>query len=214
MTDAPTETLPTVAGADQTRAVAAGSCRDCSAPLAADQRYCLSCGMRVAAPRVDWASTLGGAGGAAAQPAAGGARAGGRWALMLDRVGGPMGAAAVVLVALGVGFLLGQGDSGPSGPATIIQRPPVVNVQGGGSAPAADAGSTSTDAAGSSGASRDHARGGGGSTAGIPRADTNDSAGGDLNRLRAQPDEQATGGEPPRRDNRASGGGSDTETIG
>jgi hypothetical protein len=192
-----------------------GSCRNCSAPLAADQRYCLSCGARVAAPRVDWATTLGApAGSAAAQPAGSGGRTGARWAPMLDRVGGPMGAAAVVLVALGVGFLLGQGGSGPSGPATIIQRPPVVNVQGGGAAPAGAASPADTSGDNGGGRSRGHARGGGGSTAGIPSAPTQDDAGGDLNRLRAQPDEQATGGEAPRRDSRPSGGGTDAEAIG
>lgn len=206
MSDAPTEALQHVP-------LPAGACRDCSAPLAADQRYCLSCGARVAAPRVDWASALGGPATAAVAPADGSGRRGASsWALMLDRVGGPMGAAAVVLIALAVGFLLGQGDGGPSGPATIIQRPPVVNVQGGGSAPAAAPGTTDTRGAGGAGGGR--AARGGGSTAGIPRAQTQDGAGGDLNRLRAQPEDQATGGTAPRRDDRPSGGGTDAETIG
>ncbi|MDW5598132.1 hypothetical protein VSS74_27495, partial [Conexibacter stalactiti] len=30
------------------------SCRTCGASLAPDQRYCLSCGTRVAAPRLDF----------------------------------------------------------------------------------------------------------------------------------------------------------------
>jgi len=224
MSDAPTETLPAaVAAADPAPAptpaapaalAPAGACRSCSAPLAADQRYCLSCGARVAAPRVDWASALAGRpGAAAAQPADGGAR-GSRWASMLDRVGGPMGAAAVVLVALGVGFLLGQGSGGPSGPATIIQRPPVVNVQGGGSAPAATPATTDASGGGGAGGAGRAARGGGGSTAGIPRAATQDGAGGDLDRLRAQPEDQATGGTAPRRDDKPAGGGTDAETIG
>ncbi|HZV74241.1 MAG TPA: hypothetical protein VFF79_11050 [Conexibacter sp.] len=214
MSDAPTESLPIPMPAPAHPAAAA-SCRNCSAALAPDQRYCLSCGVRVAAPRVEWAGALGApaaASGAAGQPAAGGARAGGSWALMLDRIGGPMGLAAVVLVALGVGYLLGQGGSGTSGPATIIQRPPIVNVQGGGTATPGD-----TSGAGSSGSTANgrsaKGRAAGGSTAGIPQA-TPDSAGGNLNRLRAQPQNQATGGTAPRRDNKPSGGGTGAETIG
>jgi hypothetical protein len=218
MTDAPTERLlaapaPDQAGADPARLAAAGVCRSCSAPLAADQRYCLACGTRVAAPRVDWAATL--AGPSAALPAGDGGRGPSRWATILDRVGGPMGAAAVVLVALGVGFLLGQGSGGPSGPATIVQRPPIVNVQGGGSAPSTDAGAADTGSGGSGGGTkRAAARGGSGSTAGVPKAPTQDDAGGDLNRLRAQPEDQATGGTAPRRDDKAAGGGTEAETIG
>ncbi|MBS1869145.1 MAG: hypothetical protein JSS99_05735 [Actinobacteria bacterium] len=218
MTDAPTEILPAVAPADAAHAAPptadptaavrpAGSCRTCAAPLAADQRYCLACGERVAAPRVELASAARGAGAGAAAPPP---PAGGSWALLLDRVGGPMGAAAVVLVALGVGFLLGQGSRGPSGPATIVQRPPVVNVQGGGTvAPSNTSGGADTTGGGAK-----HGGGKGASTKGVPKAQTHDNAGGDLNRLRAQPDEQATGGTAPRADHKPSGGGSSTETIG
>jgi hypothetical protein len=216
MTDAPTEILPVpdpARSADPSLPVrAAGSCRSCSAPLAADQRYCLSCGTRVAAPRVEWASALGGPAAGATQPASEGSRAGARWALLLDKVGGPMGAAAVVLVALGVGFLLGQGGSGPSGPATIIQRPPIVNVQGGGTAAPSDTSANGSTGAG--GGKKKGAKDSGGSTAGIPRAQTQDKAGGDLNRLRAQPEDQATGGNAPSRDNKPAGGGTQAETIG
>lgn len=212
MTDAPTEILPP-AGAP----LPAGSCRTCSAPFAADQRYCLGCGARVGAPRVDWAATLAGPGAGAPAAPAGGA-GGGRWAHTLDRVGGPMGAAAVVLIALAVGFLLGQGGSaGGGGPATIIQRPPVVNVQGGGTAATAGDASgadASGAAAGDAGAGSKGGGKGGGSTAGIPKADAQDGAGGDLDRLRAQPDQQATGGDAPRTDDKPSGGGTDAETIG
>jgi hypothetical protein len=218
MTDAPTEILPVPDPAQPTEqslpVLAAGACRSCSSPLAADQRYCLSCGTRVAAPRVEWASALGGVSSGAAASAPERQRAGARWTLMLDRVGGPMGAAAVVLVALGVGFLLGQGSSGPSGPATIIQRPPVVNVQGGGTAAPSDASGTGNAGATTGSGSKKRSKDSGGSTAGIPKAQTQDNAGGDLNRLRAQPEDQATGGTAPRRDNKPAGGGTDAETIG
>ena len=211
MNDAPTEILPAAAAAPEPAAAArtAGSCRTCAAPLAADQRYCLSCGERVATPRVDWAQLAPVAGGATPPPAP---TRGARWTLMLDRVGGPMGAAAVVLVALGVGVLLGQGGGGSQGPATIIQRPPIVNVQGGGTAAASDT-SGGADTSGGRGGKHGGGRGSS-STRGIPQALTNDGSGGDLDRLRAQPDEQATGGTAPRTDHKQSGGGGATETIG
>lgn len=182
-------------------------CRTCGASLAPDQRYCLACGTRAAAPRLDFlaeteraeaearngsapgaarASSDGGAGtadaptavlpalgpdatappvvgssgagattppvpgssagaasapGAATPPVAGSAAVPGALATpstfvavpvasaapsRLDRIGGPMGAAAVVLVALGIGFLAGQAvnDNQPA------QQPPVVNIEG------------------------------------------------------------------------------------
>jgi hypothetical protein len=156
----------------------------------------------------------------------------------LDRVGGPMGAAAVVLVALGIGFLIGQSgnDSTP-----VAQRAPVVNIQGGlpTSAPAAaptttpDASATGADSGGAAGGdsgsssspsrSRGSTRSGAASAAdarsvedsirNIPKTDTS-TAGGDLNRLRAQPDETATEGPPPPKDNKAPGGGGRATVIG
>ena len=184
------------------------ACRRCSAPLAADQRYCLDCGARVATPRVPYLDVLaGGAGTPAAAPAP---RRGHAFARQLDRVGGPMGGAAVVLVALGVGFLLGQ--SSASTPAPQVVRP-VVNVQntGGGTAPA----SSDTTSADSSSSGGKHGKKGSGDagTKGVAPV-TQDKTGGDITKLQQQPDEQATGGEPPPKDNKQSGGGSATETIG
>jgi hypothetical protein len=195
---------------------AAVACRSCSAPLAPDQRYCLACGTRVAAPRVAFLDVLAAgepaapAASAAAQRAAGGSHTARSLARQLDRVGGPMGAAAVVLVALGVGFLIGHGGSG-GGPSTVIQRPPVVNVQSSGTAAApTDPTATGTGATGTKGGK---AKRGDTGTKGVPKA-TSGNTGGDLNKLQAQPKEQATQGAPPKQDNKASGGGSAKETIG
>lgn len=182
-------------------------CRGCGAPLAPDQRYCLTCGGRVAPPRVAHLALL------AAEPegAAGGrARPSRSFAALLDRIGGPMGAAAVVVVALGVGFLLGRGAES-AGPATVIQRPPIVNVQSG---PAAA--ETAAPAATSTDATRPK-RGSGAPEAadvtGVPKA-APDAAGGDLGKLQQQPDATATEGPPPSEDDKTSGGGSAVETIG
>jgi hypothetical protein len=197
----------------------AALCRGCRAPLAPDQRYCLSCGLRVADARVAFVDLLvrdaGGAGSAAAGSGAAGSARGGL-ARQLDRVGGPMGAAAVVLVALGIGFLLGQGGNG--GPATVIQRPPVVNVQNGGAA-AAGAATTPSSGAGS-GSATTTPRGGSKSssgsagTKGIPTAPAQDNSGGDINKLKSQPPDQATPGAPPPKDHKAAGGGSPVTSIG
>jgi hypothetical protein len=196
----------------------AALCRGCRAPLAPDQRYCLGCGMRVGDARVAFVDLLardvagGGAVGAAGGGAAGSARAG--FARQLDRVGGPMGAAAVVLVALGIGFLLGQGNGG--GPSTVIQRPPVVNVQGGGVAAGAattgapSAGSSSSDAGG--GSSKPSS--GDAGTKGVPTAPAQDNSGGNINKLKSQPNDLATPGAPPPKDNKPSGGGSAATSIG
>ena len=185
------------------------ACRRCSTPLAADQRYCLSCGARVATPRVAYLDVLAGGGGAA-PGAADSRRAGRSFAAQLERVGGPMGGAAVVLVALGVGFLLGQGSGATPAPQVVR---PVVNVQstGGGTA-ASGSGATSTDS-GSGGGK--HAKKGSGDagTKGVAPV-TKDNTGGDINKLQQQPDQQATGGKPPPKDSKPSGGGGATETIG
>ncbi|HEY4276935.1 MAG TPA: hypothetical protein VGM91_01875 [Conexibacter sp.] len=238
------------------------TCRTCGASLAPDQRYCLSCGTRVSSPRLDFIAEMEHArGGPAANghapmpgaPKLNGSVDGSAPATMaatpataaaggnsrLDRVGGPMGAAAVVLVALGIGFLIGQsGDDN----TPVAQKAPVVNIQGGLPAAAplttpttatpdasATGGDTSGDASadggadssGDAGATSDRAARRAAadaarvedSTRDIPKTDTS-TAGGDLNRLRAQPQETATPGAPPPRDNKAPGGGSRGVTIG
>ncbi len=221
------------------------TCRTCGASLQPDQRYCLSCGTRVTAPRLDFVAEMErveAAGGAAPQgvptgvtgaatpgaapsqqqPAVAAALAPSR----LDKIGGPMGAAAVVLVALGVGFLIGRGgDEQP-----VAQRAPVVNIQGGlpaaGAAttpqtvdPSADAGAgdtaagggdTASDAAGRRRTAADDAARVAESTRDIPKS-TGSDAGGDINRLRREPVETATPGAPPPTDNEPSGGGTEAD---
>ena len=236
------------------------TCRSCGAPLAPDQRYCLACGSRVAAPRLDFIAEVeraaatgaggaagggatgdgtaaGGAGGGWPASAAGGAAGAGPAGAAaaapapsrLDRVGGPMGIAAVLLVALGVGFLIGQGgDQQP-----VAQRAPVVNIQGGLPAASGTGGATAGDDG--SGLGADDAESGGGASAGTGagrgrRSAAPDAAaverstegiskaaprrGGDINRLRAEPDTTATPGAPPPVDDEPAGGGSEAEVIG
>ncbi|MCW3022636.1 MAG: hypothetical protein JWR30_1958, partial [Conexibacter sp.] len=88
------------------------SCRTCRSPLADDQRYCLECGERHGAPRLDWRAmvTAGGAGvpgpfviGMADAPAAPAARPGFGLGLPTPRV-----AAALVLGVLAFGVVVGD----------------------------------------------------------------------------------------------------------
>jgi hypothetical protein len=216
------------------------TCRSCGAPLAPDQRYCLACGTRVAAPRLDFLAELeraahAGPHGAtdpaqAQQPAAAlpvGAVAAGPPppASRLDRIGGPMGVAAVLLVALGIGFLIGQGDE----QQPVAQRAPVVNIQGGlpvssGAAADGGAGDLPADDLSTGGDGGGRAAGGGRRAAAEDAAAVQRSTqgiskdaprrGGDINRLRAEPETTATPGAPPPVDDEPAGGGTEAEVIG
>lgn len=83
-------------------------CTSCGASLAADQRYCLQCGTRRAERRVPVEATRAssrapesGAGRSAPVAPAGGA-------LAVERLGGAWGVAALLLLALGVGVIIGS----------------------------------------------------------------------------------------------------------
>jgi hypothetical protein len=114
-------------------------CAACSAPLAEDQRYCLNCGERRGNARLpfldvlreQWESERAGAKAPTPPPPRSGTGASGsdrNWTPLVAAAGG--GIAALVL---GVGFLIGQSGDAPR-PAA---RPQVVQVGGGGTAPAA-----------------------------------------------------------------------------
>lgn len=194
-------------------------CRECGAPLAADQRYCLNCGKRRAEPRLDFrryvsapeAPASNGAVPAPAQPAQPEEKPQ-RDYTPLAAVGG----IAVLGAMLLIGVLIGKGDNG----GTAAAPAPVI-VQGGD----AGAGKTAADEeTGEAEAKQAQAKGGkkgaavkGGSagTGNAPVAD--DEALEQLQegtpeekaeRSANLPDEVATGGEPPPEDNKAPGGGS------
>ena len=103
-------------------------CASCAAPLAADQRYCLNCGTRRAERRVPVAAAGSlplAMGTAASGPPATSSAAG---AFSVQRLGGAWGVAALLLVALGVGVIIGSlgGDD-----AQVAARPPVVTIAAG-----------------------------------------------------------------------------------
>src|SRR5690348_14775932 len=100
-------------------------CPACGAPLAADQRYCLSCGERRGPPRLDPLAYARGGGSeiAAAQPApAARARRATGWPLPSPRVAG-----IATLLVLGFGIAAGAA-AGPRADATLASaaRPPVI----------------------------------------------------------------------------------------
>jgi hypothetical protein len=201
-------------------------CRECGAPLAADQRYCLNCGKRRGEPRIDFqhhvpnrgTATANGSrpalprvGAADAQPG----RSPQRDYTPLAAVGG----IAVLGVMLLIGVLIGKGEGG-----TATTPAPVV-VQGGEAdtgktaagegADGAKAGAQRAKAKGKGSGKGDVVKGGSADTGSAPVA--SDEALQELQEQSPQeyaensaklPDEIATGGAPPPEDDKAPGGGS------
>jgi len=216
-------------------------CAACGAALAADQRYCLNCGVRRAESRVPFPESLnGGAGGvvpaaggpgaagagpgagsgaavAGAAPAAPAAKAKRSWAdrdLLLPVLG-------TALLAIAVGILIGR--SGASD--TINTKAPVVNVApqaSAGAAPAATTADASTDAAADAGAADKTAKAGKTTTekaappANVSKSDLQNTATGKdyVNKSKKLPTEVSLGGTAPPKDNKPAGGGAEAETIG
>lgn len=96
-------------------------CAHCSSPLAADQRYCLNCGTRRAERHVPVAAAGAVSVTSATVP---GAPVPGP----AERFGGAWGVAALLLVALGVGVVIGRSGQAD---APVAARPPVVNITSG-----------------------------------------------------------------------------------
>jgi hypothetical protein len=110
-------------------------CSNCGAPLAADQRYCLECGTRRAAPRIPFDSQLHSANGAngAQPPATAGA------AREPSPLGAVLGIAALGVMLL-IGVLIGRGNNDSS------SAPPAITVAGGTGAGATAAGGPASNA--------------------------------------------------------------------
>lgn len=118
-------------------------CAVCAAPLASDQRYCLSCGYRRAEARLPFREILAtGAVAGAVRPAAGGTLPVGRVPADEGRRSAVTALASIacLLLALGVGVLIG--GSGDPGGQDAAPAPQVISVGGaaGAVAPAGDAG--------------------------------------------------------------------------
>jgi hypothetical protein len=148
--DDPTASYPTVAGNAPAAPInTAGSserCGNCHAPLAADQRYCISCGERRGRARFAPSAFSGAAGteSAVAPPAEPRRPRTASGTILVAFV-------ATLLVAVGLGVLIGH-DSSSHGTASAGRPTYKINVYGGGSgaATAGTAGSSSSSNSGSS----------------------------------------------------------------
>jgi hypothetical protein len=202
-------------------------CRTCRAPLATDQRYCLQCGTRRAEARLPFLEIL--ARQVPASPAA---------TTTVTRQTGPAGwlgrvstnAAAVagvacLLLALGVGVLIGGIGSGDS--AASAGPPQVITV--GGAAPAAAPAATSSAPAATETtpeettttekkkSSKKSSSSAGAKSTSSAVKDLDKTSGSDYaKKAEKLPKTLGTGGAPPPKDTsgKAIGGGSDTEEIG
>jgi hypothetical protein len=205
-------------------------CRECGAPLAADQRYCLNCGKRRSEARIDFQSHLPTAGVTAnggaptqEQPVADAnepapERPAQRDYTPLAAVGG----IAVLGIMLLIGVLIGKGDSGGTAttPAPVVLQGGEAVTDGtaakGGAEAQAGAKQTKTKGGKDGGA----VSGGSANTGSAPVASDEQ-----LQQLQEQspqdyaensaklPDEIATGGAPPPEDDKAPGGGSKGTAI-
>ncbi len=209
------------------------TCRECGAPLAVDQRYCLNCGRRRGGPRVDFRehlpaeNTVNGNGAISTPPSTPPAPSAtttpsaekpGRDYAPLAAVGG----IAILGLMLLVGVLIGKGDGG----SATAPPPQVVRLGDEG------AGKTASEEGDETGASK-QAKGKGSSKSAKNAGNSASGKGGApveasdeaLQELQEQspeeyqessaklPDEIATGGAPPAEDNKAPGGGSKGTAI-
>ncbi len=133
---------PADAGAVEGFAVGMSSsdrCANCGAEMAVDQRYCVECGTRRGAPRFTLASATAGPRGAAVTPAVGQMIVPARQRLTV------LIAVLAILVAIGVGVLIGHGTSSGI-------KEPVKVVLSGGSVATGGSGTGSGSGANSAGA--------------------------------------------------------------
>ncbi|CAB4919763.1 unannotated protein [freshwater metagenome] len=187
-------------------------CTACGSPLAADQRYCLNCGIRRADTRLAFRDILAAkAAAGAAQPPAGGAASGAdagdsRWGTFAALAG-----LCALLIALGIGILIGNtGKESVSTPA-----PQVVTVTGGGATSGSDTSGSGT----SSGSSKSTSKSSG-STSKSSKATSDtvkklDSLTPEQYQKQSQklPKTVGTGGTAPAPDNKAPAGGGSFDTF-
>ena len=126
-------------------------CANCGAPLASDQQYCLRCGERRGQARFQSTAPTTGTAASSAAGAAPPAR-GSRFSAGTTLIAG----VATLLLAMGIGVLIGH-ETASSSPAQTNAKTPVVYLNGGGGAAAASTAAPATTAptgnAGSSGSS-------------------------------------------------------------
>lgn len=208
-------------------------CRGCGSPLAADQRYCLNCGERRAGPRIDFREHLSGRDAAAQQDGAPASEASVAATSPAERSSqrdfaplAAVGGIAVLGLMLLVGVLIGKG----SGTTTTSAPAPVVRVGDGGSTESAAAGKEKDGESqpepktakakpsekATSGQDLVSGKNGGGPVEASDQAlrELEEANPEEYSKNSAKlPDEIATGGPPPPKDNKAPGGGSKGTAI-
>jgi hypothetical protein len=200
----------------QMPALAAETCANCGAQLSDDQRYCLNCGARRGDARVPFMEILGGRAGGPPPTAVAGAR--GPTDPRSSRNLTIVASIGCLLLALGVGVLIGHGgrDKGSSGST----QPQVISVQGGGASSAAPAaaGAGAAKTAGNSAKGKS-----GGSASSSKKSHATNSAIKKLNNLSPEqyqkqsqklPKTVGTGGKPPPKDKKAPAGGGSFQDFG
>jgi hypothetical protein len=206
-------------------------CRSCGSPLAADQRYCLHCGARRAEARLPFLDILAQQVPSGGGPAAAGGPAApppGNWLGRMSANAAAVAGVACLLLALGVGVLiggLGQGDSAANATPQVIS----VGSAAPASAPVAVAPSTAAPAATETtggavtAAPKDTSKFKSSKRSSSETKATNNavksldsSAGGDYAKKSEKlPKTLGTGGDaPPVDKSKPAGGGSDVESIG
>lgn len=206
------------------------TCASCATPMAPDQRYCLTCGARATEARLPFLDALR-PGETVPVPHGAPLAAGGvRGTTLADRLRvdqGLLAGAALLLLALVAGVLIGAGidDEAPQAAVAPAPATQVIRLEGG-AAPVAAAASTTpedTDATTTSGAKPSSAKSGAGKSKAkaAPRA-TNSSVK-KLDGLTGAAAVKAAdklgktvvvGGKPPKKDAKPAGGGGSFEEIG
>jgi hypothetical protein len=180
-------------------------CRECGAPLAADQRYCLSCGARRSEPRLDHGVYTREVAAAPPPPPAG--RSGSSGSTVVAGV-------ATLLLAMGIGVLIGRAGRDDPTPAKAA-APQVIKVTGGAAAAPAATTSTTT-AAPTRAASRKKTASSHKTKATNATIKKLDSLSPKEYQKQSQklPKTVGTGGKPPPKDNKKPAGGGSFDTIG
>jgi hypothetical protein len=205
-------------------------CRTCGSPLAADQRYCLQCGARRAEARLPFLDILArqvpqGAGAAVATgPTA--TSPSGNWFGRMSTNAAAVAGVACLLLALGVGVLiggLGQNDSAASATPQVISvgsaaPAPAAAVSTATPAPTETAPDTTTtkDTTKSKSSKKDASSSSSSKATNTAVKKLDSSSGGDYSKKSEKlPKTLGTGGKaPPVDKSTPAGGGSDVESIG
>jgi len=159
------------------------SCPNCGARMAADQRYCLNCGHRRGEPRlpfmdaVVFMESMSAPGGGAGTPPPPPAPSGGGSSPRMNANAALIAGVATLVLAIGVGFLIGR--SGHDGSSNAAAEAPIKVIEVGGGGPAATAATEEpTESAAESGKSKGGSKGSGKKSAkATPKTEKNSEVG-------------------------------------